>query len=89
MGRRAYGVGDDAEGFSDTPYDAAHFVLTSKPPLSTPDRNLVLSRPAGSCYNHPCRLAQRSRMAEMAVMTTSTTARWAKSVRSLTMMFIP
>jgi dihydrofolate reductase len=36
MGRRAYGVGDDAEGFSDTPYDAAHFVLTSKPPTSTP-----------------------------------------------------
>jgi dihydrofolate reductase len=32
MGRRTYGVGDDAEGFSDTPYDAAHFVLTSKPP---------------------------------------------------------
>jgi dihydrofolate reductase len=40
MGRRAYGVGDDAEGFSDTPYDAAHFVLTSKPPASTPKGNV-------------------------------------------------
>ena len=36
MGRRTYGVGDDAEGFSDTPYDAAHFVLTSKPPTRLP-----------------------------------------------------
>ena len=33
MGRRTYGVGDAAEGFSDTPYDAAHFVLTRKPPI--------------------------------------------------------
>jgi dihydrofolate reductase len=40
MGRRTYGVGDDAEGFSDTPYDAAHFVLTSKPPTSTPQGNV-------------------------------------------------
>jgi dihydrofolate reductase len=40
MGRRAYGVGDDSEGFSDTPYDAAHFVLTSKPPASTPKGNV-------------------------------------------------
>jgi dihydrofolate reductase len=36
MGRRTYGVGDDAEGFSETPYDAAHFVLTSKPPTRQP-----------------------------------------------------
>jgi dihydrofolate reductase len=40
MGRRAYGVGDDAEGFSDTPYDAAHFVLTSKPPTRLPKGNV-------------------------------------------------
>jgi len=40
MGRRTYGVGDDGEGFSDTPYDAAHFVLTSKPPASTPKGNV-------------------------------------------------
>jgi dihydrofolate reductase len=40
MGRRTYGVGDDAEGFSDTPYDAAHFVLTSKPPTRLPKGNV-------------------------------------------------
>ena len=28
-------------------------------------------------------------MAEMAIITANTTARWEKSVRSLTMMFIP
>jgi dihydrofolate reductase len=43
MGRRTYGVGDDAEGFSDTPYDAAHFVLTSKPPASTPKGNVAFT----------------------------------------------
>lgn len=36
MGRRTYGAGDDAEGFSETPYDAAHLVLTSKPPTRLP-----------------------------------------------------
>ena len=36
MGRRTYGAGDDAEGFSETPYDAAHFVLTSTPPTRPP-----------------------------------------------------
>ena len=43
----------------------------------------------GSCYNHPCRLAQRNKMAEIAIIAATTTARWGKSVRSLTMMFIP
>ena len=43
MGRRAYGAGDDAEGFSDTPYDAAHFVLTSKPPTRTPSGNVAFT----------------------------------------------
>ena len=41
------------------------------------------------CYHHPCRLAQRSKTAEMVAMTATTNARWGKSVRSLTMMFIP
>src|SRR5215207_2725003 len=43
----------------------------------------------GSGYNHPCRLAQRNKMAEIAIIAASTTARWGKSVRSFTMMFIP
>jgi dihydrofolate reductase len=43
MGRRTYGVGDDAEGFSDTPYDAAHFVLTSKPPTRLPKGNVAFT----------------------------------------------
>jgi dihydrofolate reductase len=43
MGRRAYGAGDDAEGFSDTPYDAAHFVLTSKPPTRTPTGSVAFT----------------------------------------------
>jgi dihydrofolate reductase len=43
MGRRTYGAGDDAEGFSDTPYDAAHFVLTSNPPTRTPTGNLAFT----------------------------------------------
>jgi hypothetical protein len=47
------------------------------------------SRGQECCYHHPCRLAHRSKMAEMAAMTASTTARWGKSVRPLTMMFIP
>jgi SRSO17 transposase len=40
-------------------------------------------------YHHPCRLAQRSRTAEIISIAANTTARWGKSVRSFTMMFIP
>src|SRR4029450_10052713 len=57
--------------------------------LSTRFRSGALPRRPGSGYNHPCRLAQRNRMVEMAIMAASTTARWGKSVRSFTMMFIP
>src|SRR4029453_5247966 len=60
--------------------------LRARPDRSRDDpRNTLL----GSGYNHPCRLAQRNRMVEMAIMAASTTARWGKSVRSFTMMFIP
>lgn len=40
-------------------------------------------------YNHPCRLAQRNKMAEITSIAATTTAKWGKSVRSFTMMFIP
>jgi Transposase IS116/IS110/IS902 family len=45
--------------------------------------------PCECCYNHPCCLAQRSKTAEMAIIAANTTAKWGKSVRSFTMMFIP
>lgn len=32
MGRRSYNMGDQADGFADNPYKAAHFVLTHQPP---------------------------------------------------------
>jgi dihydrofolate reductase len=32
MGRRSYNMGDQADGFADNPYKAAHFVLTHTPP---------------------------------------------------------
>ena len=43
MGRRSYDAGGDAEGFADTPYDAAHFVLTSRPPTSMPAGNVAFT----------------------------------------------
>ena len=43
MGRGAYGLGDQAEGFSDTPYDAAHFVLTSRPPTRLPKGDVAFT----------------------------------------------
>jgi dihydrofolate reductase len=43
MGRGAYGLGDEAEGFSETPYDAAHFVLTSRPPTRLPKGDVVFT----------------------------------------------
>jgi hypothetical protein len=57
---------------------------------ASPTRPPVRSQQVQQCrYNHPCRLAQRSKMAEITIIAASTTARWGKSVRSLTMMFIP
>lgn len=32
MGRHSYDMGDQADGFVDNPYNAAHFVLTHQPP---------------------------------------------------------
>ena len=44
------------------------------------------SRPG---YHHPCRLVQRSRIIDIAAITTSTTASCPTWVRSLTITFIP
>ena len=35
IGRGAFGTGDDAGGWEDTPYQVKHFVLTHRPPPST------------------------------------------------------
>ena len=43
MGRAAYGLGDEAEGFSETPSDAAHFVLTSRPPTRLPKGDVAFT----------------------------------------------
>jgi dihydrofolate reductase len=43
MGRRSYEAGEEAEGFADTPYDAAHVVLTSRPPARTPKGRVAFS----------------------------------------------
>jgi hypothetical protein len=40
-------------------------------------------------YHHPWRLAHRSRINDIAPITTSTTASWSTWVRSLTITFIP
>lgn len=34
LGRGAFGLGDDAGGWDDTPYDVPHFVVTHRPPAS-------------------------------------------------------
>ena len=36
LGRNAYGAGDDAAGWDDTPYDVPHIVLTHRPPGGAP-----------------------------------------------------
>ena len=36
LGRGAFGTGDDAGGWDDTPYDVTHFVLTHRPPTPAP-----------------------------------------------------
>jgi dihydrofolate reductase len=38
LGRGAFGTGDDAEGWDDTPYDVPHFVVTHRPPPARPGR---------------------------------------------------
>jgi dihydrofolate reductase len=37
LGRGAYGTGDDAGGWADTPYRVPHFVVTHRPPPVPPD----------------------------------------------------
>ena len=36
IGRGAFGLGDDAGGWEETPYDVEHFVLTHRPPAPLP-----------------------------------------------------
>src|SRR3712207_574364 len=36
LGRGAYGTGDDAGGWEETPYAVPHFVVTHRPPVSPP-----------------------------------------------------
>lgn len=36
IGRGAFGTGDDAGGWEETPYDVPHFVLTHRPPSPLP-----------------------------------------------------
>ena len=36
IGRGAYGAGDDAGGWDDTPYEVPHFVVTHRPPQRAP-----------------------------------------------------
>jgi dihydrofolate reductase len=38
IGRGAFGTGDDAGGWDDTPYDVPHFVITHRPPVTVPGR---------------------------------------------------
>jgi dihydrofolate reductase len=37
LGRGAFGTGDDAGGWDDTPYAVPHFVVTHRPPERRPD----------------------------------------------------
>jgi len=38
IGRGAFGTGEDAGGWDDTPYDVPHFVVTHRPPRAVPGR---------------------------------------------------
>lgn len=40
LGRGAFGTGDDAGGWDDTPYDVPHFVVTHRPPATVPGRTV-------------------------------------------------
>ncbi len=40
LGRRAFGAGDDAGGWDDTPYRVPHFVVTHRPPARPLDRTI-------------------------------------------------
>ena len=46
-------------------------------------------QPVAPGYHHPCRLVHRSRIIDIAAITTSTTASCPTWVRSLTITFIP
>jgi dihydrofolate reductase len=40
IGRGAFGTGDDAGGWDDTPYKVPHFVVTHRPPQPAPGRTV-------------------------------------------------
>lgn len=40
LGRNAFGSGDDADGWDDTPYRVPHIVLTHRPPARPVDRSV-------------------------------------------------
>ncbi len=40
LGRGAFGTGDDASGWDDTPYAVPHFVVTHRPPRPVPGRTV-------------------------------------------------
>jgi len=40
IGRGAFGAGEDAEGWDDTPYAVPHFVITHHPPAPVPGRTV-------------------------------------------------
>ena len=40
LGRGAFGTGEDAEGWDDTPYAVPHFVITHHPPAPVPGRSV-------------------------------------------------
>jgi len=40
IGRGAFGTGEDAEGWDDTPYAVPHFVITHHPPAPVPGRRV-------------------------------------------------
>jgi dihydrofolate reductase len=40
IGRGAFGTGDDAGGWDDTPYRVPHFVVTHRPPRPAPSRTV-------------------------------------------------
>jgi dihydrofolate reductase len=40
VGRGAFGTGEDASGWDDTPYQVKHFVITHRPPAPLPERSV-------------------------------------------------
>jgi len=50
IGRGAFGTGDDAGGWDDTPYRVKHFVLTHRPPEPVPGRTVEFVFVNGGVY---------------------------------------